>query len=129
MGTGGPSKRGAGPNYFAWHEESFRSGVVEQTFRHRDLHWRNRRTCLRSPAMIVIRRLTDRQRAYTAIFLPGEEPRVFPTTDYEHGRILQIFKQDRPYDGVCNDFTDFLIGQDAPMETAAQQLDSSLRSE
>lgn len=79
--------------------------------------------------MIVIRRLTDRQRAYTAIFLPGEEPRVFPTTDYEHGRILQIFKQDRPYDGVCNDFTDFLIGQDAPMETAAQQLDSSLRSE
>jgi hypothetical protein len=79
--------------------------------------------------MIVIRRLTDRQRAYTAIFLPGEEPRVFPTTDHEHGRILQIFKQDRPYEGVCNDFTDFLIGQDAPVETTARKLDSSLRSE
>ncbi len=57
--------------------------------------------------MLVIRRLVDRHHAYTALFLPGEEPRVFPTTDYEHGRILQIFKQDRPYDGVHNDFTEF----------------------
>jgi hypothetical protein len=79
--------------------------------------------------MIVIRRLTDRQRAYTAIFLPGEEPRVFPTTDHEHGRILQIYKQDRPYDGVCNDFTDFLIGQDAAARVTPQNVDSSLRSE
>ena len=60
--------------------------------------------------MLVIRRLVDRQHAYTALFLPGEEPRVFPTTDYEHGRILQIYKQDRPYDGVHNDFTDFGLG-------------------
>lgn len=60
--------------------------------------------------MIVIRRLIDRQRAYTAIFLPGEEARIIPTTDYEHGRILQIYKQDRPYADVLNDFTDFGLG-------------------
>jgi hypothetical protein len=55
--------------------------------------------------VIVIRRLVDRQRAYTAIFLPGEEAQIIPTTDYEHGRILQIYKQDRPHTGIVNDFT------------------------
>ncbi len=80
--------------------------------------------------MIVIRRVTDRQRAYTAIFLPGEEPRVFPTTDHEHGRILQIFKQDRPYPDVHNDFTEFLIGQEAAVSRPpAPSPDSSLGSE
>ena len=33
--------------------------------------------------------------------------RIIPTTDYEHGRILQIYKQDRPHQDVHNDFTDF----------------------
>jgi hypothetical protein len=56
--------------------------------------------------MIVIRRLTDRHRAYTGIFLPGEPAQIFPTTDYEHGRILQIYKQDRPHEGIINDFVD-----------------------
>ena len=60
--------------------------------------------------MIVIRRLIDRHRAYTAIFLPGEEAKVIPTSDYEHGRILQIYKQDRPHQDVLNDFTDFGLG-------------------
>jgi hypothetical protein len=57
--------------------------------------------------MLVIRRMIDRQRAYTAIFLPGEPAHIFPTTDYEHARILQIYKQDRPHPGILNDFTDF----------------------
>jgi hypothetical protein len=57
--------------------------------------------------MIVIRRVVDRQRAYTAIFLPGEPAKIFPTTEYEHHRILQIYKQDRRYEGICNDFSDF----------------------
>jgi hypothetical protein len=57
--------------------------------------------------MLVIRRMVDRRRAYTALLLPGEPPRIFPTTDQEHARILQIYKQDRPYEGVCNDFTAF----------------------
>lgn len=56
--------------------------------------------------MLVIRRLVDRHRAYTGIFLPGEPPRIFPTTDHEHGRILQIYKQDKAYEGVINDFSD-----------------------
>lgn len=63
--------------------------------------------------MLVIRRLTDRHRAYTGIFLPGEPPRIFPTTDAEHGRILQIYKQDRAYEGVINDFSDYAIGRDS----------------
>lgn len=56
--------------------------------------------------MLLIRRMVDRHRAYTAIMLPGEPPRVFPTTDYEHGRILQIYLQDRPYEGIHNDFSE-----------------------
>ena len=57
--------------------------------------------------MLVVRRMVDSHRAYTALLLPGEPPRIFPTNDYEHARILQIYKQDRPYDDICNDFTDF----------------------
>lgn len=70
--------------------------------------------------MLVIRRLTDRQRAYTALFLPGEEPRIFPTSDYEHSRILQIYKQDRPYAGVHNDFTDFGLGEPDDRQRSAR---------
>lgn len=62
--------------------------------------------------MIVIRRMVDRHRAYTAIFLPGEPPKIFPTSDQEHARIMQIYLQDRAYEGVANDFTDFGLGAD-----------------
>lgn len=57
--------------------------------------------------MIVIRRLVDKDKAYTAIFLKGEPPKIFPTTDYEHQRILQIFKQDKKYVDIINDFTEY----------------------
>ena len=60
--------------------------------------------------MLVIRRMVDRHRAYTVLMLPGEPPRIFPTSDHEHARVLQIYKQDRPYEGVHNDFTEFAIG-------------------
>lgn len=59
--------------------------------------------------MLVIRRMVDRRRAYTALLLPGEPPRIFPTTDQEHARILQIYKQDRAHDGICNDFSEFCL--------------------
>ena len=62
--------------------------------------------------MLVIRRMVDRHRAYTVLMLPGEKPRIFPTSDHEHARVLQIYKQDRPYEGIHNDFTDFAIGSD-----------------
>ena len=63
------------------------------------------------PPVIVIRRLVDRHRAYTGIFLPGEAPRIFPTSDAEHARILQIYKQDRPHEGIINDFSELALGK------------------
>lgn len=62
--------------------------------------------------MLVIRRLVDRHRAYTGIFLPGEPARIFPTSDAEHARILQIYKQDRPHEGIVNDFSELALGHD-----------------
>jgi hypothetical protein len=62
--------------------------------------------------MIVIRRLVDRHCAYTGIFLKGEPPKIFPTTDYEHARILHIYKQDRRHEGIHNDFSDYALGRD-----------------
>lgn len=50
--------------------------------------------------------MVDRHQSYTGIFLPGEPAKIFPTTDYEHGRILQIYKQDKAYEGIVNDFSD-----------------------
>ena len=64
--------------------------------------------------MLVIRRMVDRHRSYTGIFLPGEPPRIFPTTNHEHGRILQIYKQDKAYEGVINDFSDDTAPQPSP---------------
>lgn len=69
--------------------------------------------------MIVIRRLTDRHRAYTGIFLLGEPPRIFPSSDAEHGRILQIYKQDRPHPDVINDFSELALGRDTPLPPTA----------
>jgi hypothetical protein len=60
--------------------------------------------------MIVIRRMIDRHRAYTAIFLAGERPKIFPTSEQEHARILEIFKQDRPHAGIINDFSEYDFG-------------------
>lgn len=71
--------------------------------------------------MIVIRRMVDRRRAYTAIFLKGEPPKIFPTSDAEHARILQVYKQDRPHEGILNDFaeTDLPASSPSPLPHAA----------
>ena len=57
--------------------------------------------------MVVIRRAVDKNNSYTVIFLKGEEPKWIITSDYEHARILQIYKQDKKYEGIINDFNDF----------------------
>ena len=57
--------------------------------------------------MMVIRRAVDKHKAYTVIMLPGEPAKWITTTDYEHQRILEIYKQDKYYEGIENDFTDF----------------------
>lgn len=62
--------------------------------------------------MIKIRRLVDRRRAYTGIFLPGEPARIFPTSEHEHARIMQIYKQDKPHEGIVNDFSEYQLGKD-----------------
>lgn len=72
--------------------------------------------------MLVIRRMIDRHGSFTAIFLPGEPPRVFPTSDHEHGRILQIYKQDRRHQDVLNDFTEYdLCGGEVTTQSADQR--------
>ncbi len=68
-----------------------------------------------NPPMLLIRRMDDGKRSYTAIFLPGEPAQMFPTTDQEHARILQIYKQDRPHQDVMNDFSEYQIGHDSPV--------------
>ncbi len=70
--------------------------------------------------MLVIRRMDDGRRSYTAMFLPGQPARIFPTSDQEHARVLQIFKQDKPCEHVWNDFTEFQIGPTARERNAAQ---------
>ena len=57
--------------------------------------------------MLVIRRIVDRHRAYTGLFLKGQTPRIFPTDDAQHARIMQIFKQDRRYEHVINDYSQY----------------------
>lgn len=64
--------------------------------------------------MIVIRRMVDRHRACTAILLPGEPPKIFPSSDQEHVGVLQIHLQDRTHAGVPNDFPAYSLGQDGP---------------
>lgn len=56
--------------------------------------------------MILIRRASKGGRDYTVIMLKGEEPKWILTSNYEHNRILEIFKQDKFYEGIENDFSD-----------------------
>jgi hypothetical protein len=55
--------------------------------------------------MVLIRRASKGGRDYTVIMLKGEEPKWILTTNYEHNRILEIFKQDKEYEGIENDFS------------------------
>jgi len=58
--------------------------------------------------MLVIRRKVERDQSYTVFMLPGYYQK-WPTSDYEHQEILKLFKQDRPIDGIVNDFSEFRI--------------------
>jgi len=57
--------------------------------------------------VILIRRASKGGRDYTVIMLKGEEPKWILTSNYEHNRILEIFKQDKAYEGIENDFSDY----------------------
>ncbi|MGH8017803.1 MAG: hypothetical protein ACREIA_05845 [Opitutaceae bacterium] len=64
--------------------------------------------------MLVIRRLETREQGFTVIMLGRDYYRKFPTSIHEHNEILRIYKQDRRYRDVLNDFTDFRIEEGAP---------------
>ena len=57
--------------------------------------------------MIFIRRASKKGKDYTVIMLKGEEQKWIRTSEYEHNRILQIYKQDKYYEGIENDFNDW----------------------
>tara|TARA_B100001093_G_scaffold229899_1_gene220411 strand:- start:789 stop:989 length:201 start_codon:yes stop_codon:yes gene_type:complete len=44
------------------------------------------------------------QKAKTLIFFSKDLYYEWPTDDYEHAEIERIFLQDKPYDGILNDF-------------------------
>jgi hypothetical protein len=64
--------------------------------------------------MLVIRRIVDRRRSYTALLLKGEPPRIFPTDDAQHARIMQIYKQDKRYPDIHNDYSDYDFTEPLP---------------
>ena len=60
--------------------------------------------------MLVIRRKVTRERSYTVLMLPDYH-REWPTTEREHQEILKLFLQDRPYQDIVNDFSEYRIDQ------------------
>ncbi len=60
--------------------------------------------------MLVIRRKVTRSQAFTVFMMPGYHEE-WPTSEYEHQEILNVFKQDRTYEGILNDFSDYRIGE------------------
>ena len=66
--------------------------------------------------MLVIRRRVTFGQGYTVLMMPGGYYREIPTSDSEHAEMLKIYKQDKRYQDVSNDFTDYAIGEDTPPE-------------
>ena len=64
--------------------------------------------------MLVIRRLETREQGYTVFMLGPDYYRKIPTSRHEHNEILRLFKQDRRYKDIVNDFTDFDLDRDRP---------------
>ena len=55
--------------------------------------------------MVSITRKRTRNQSYTVIVFDKNNIHEWPTSEYEHNRIMQIFKQDKPYEGIINDYT------------------------
>ena len=55
--------------------------------------------------MVSIRRKRGFKESYTVIVFDKDNIHEWPTTEQEHGKILEIFKQDKPYEGIINDYT------------------------
>ena len=55
--------------------------------------------------MVTIRRKRTKTHSYTVIVFDKKHTYEWLTNEYEHEKIKEIFKQDRPYEGILNDFT------------------------
>ena len=64
--------------------------------------------------MLVIRPLETRSQGFTVIMLPPDYHKVIPTDEHQHNEILRIYKQDKRYLDVENDFTDYDLNPDVP---------------
>lgn len=59
--------------------------------------------------MLVIRRRVKFDQGYTVLMLPDYYKEI-PTSEREHAEILKLYKQDKPYRDVINDFTEYALG-------------------
>lgn len=55
--------------------------------------------------MVSIRRKHKRDQGYTVIVFDKDNVHEWPTSDHEHHEIMKIFKQDKYYEGIINDYT------------------------
>ncbi len=58
--------------------------------------------------MLTIRRKVTFHQGYTVLMLPGDYKEI-PTNEREHAEILKLYKQDKPYPDIINDFTEYGI--------------------
>ena len=58
---------------------------------------------------VIIRRRVTRDQGYTVIMFDKDHVYDWPTTIREHNEILKLYLQDRPHEGVLNDFTRFKL--------------------
>lgn len=59
--------------------------------------------------MLIVRRKVTFNQGYTVLMLPGGYYKEIPTNEREHAEILKLYKQDKPYQDVVNDFTDYKL--------------------
>jgi hypothetical protein len=59
--------------------------------------------------MLVIRRRVTQSQGYTVFMLDRGYYKEFPTTEREHAQILKIYKQDKHYKDIINDFSEFKL--------------------
>ena len=55
--------------------------------------------------MVSIRRKHTQNQSYTVIVFDKDNIHEWSTNDYEHNKIMEIFKQDKYYEGILNDYT------------------------
>ena len=58
--------------------------------------------------MVSIRRKRTFLRSYTVIMFDKDNVHEWPTNEHEHFKIMEIFKQDKAYEGIMNDFNGIL---------------------